>query len=200
MVASVRSLSNLTGLVLSVGCVIHCMVMPVLLASLPSSGGMWLSEPIVHQVLGLLGIGIGVWTLIPGWRGHRRHSVLLLAGIGLLVMNYAAFFGEDCCGDGASLSDGFPACCHAGACPATGVTGAADDGATNSGREATASALLIASWLWHHPTACGAALLAWAHCLNGACRKHCCRVERTMLREAEFTLPHDPNRIPVTDK
>lgn len=175
MVASVRSLSNLTGLILSVACVIHCMLMPVLLASLPDSGLSCLSHPYVHQFLALLGVGLGLWTLIPGWRRHQRHPVLILAGVGLLVMNYAAFFGEDCCGNVAANSSEVPACCQHGVCTLAETEATGTNAAPGPHRESAASAMVFASWLWQHPTACGAALLAWAHCLNGACRQRCCR-------------------------
>lgn len=116
MNSSPRTLSNLTGIALSVACVIHCMLMPLCIASLPSWGLTWLAHPSVHQVLALMGIGIGLWTLLPGWRVHRRSSVLALATVGLAIMNFAAFAGHDCCAVNA-VDSTTPSCCEKSCCP-----------------------------------------------------------------------------------
>lgn len=176
--------ANLTGLVLSVGCVIHCMLMPLCIASLPKWGLTWLASSGLHQVLAILGVLIGVWTLVPGWRIHRRSRVMVSAVVGLSIMNYSAFFGENCCeisSDGSSLV----ACtdCEEGdAC--LEPTGAQAD-VTKSG-DATNQAVLAEvvvspgmlrsfwNFLWHHPTVLGAALLGLAHFMNGSCTRGCC--------------------------
>jgi len=105
-----RTLSNTAGFVLSIGCVIHCMLMPICLASLPSLGLSWLASPFVHQSLALVGIAIGLWTLVPGWRTHQRSSVLILALVGLSIMNYAAFAGDHCCS--VTEDSALPQCCQ----------------------------------------------------------------------------------------
>ena len=174
-----RSLSNLSGLALSLACVIHCMLMPICLASLPAWGLSWLSSPYVHQVLALLGVGIGIATLVPGWKRHRRHTVLLWAAFGLVVMNYAAFAAESCCTvstEGSSTE--VPACCRDTACVAPNTK--TQTVATKEG-----SVLALWDWLCQHPTVLGAACLAWAHCLNGGCTRSCCESNIAQLPEAE---------------
>ena len=176
--ASPRSLTNLTGLILSVGCVIHCMLMPLVLASLPAWGLSWLAGPQTHQVLALLGIAIGLWALLPGWRVHRRHAVLLLAGTGLLVMNYVAFFGDACCSADPSQAsaNGSLAYCTESCCTVSlAENGNPPQTATQLNSSNVGAFISVWNWLLHHPTAFGAALLAWAHCLNGVCGRACCR-------------------------
>jgi len=168
-----RSFSNLYGLVLSMACVVHCVLMPVCIASLPSWGLGWMASPYFHKVLAVLGVAIGIWALVPGWRRHRRHIVLLWAGCGLLVMNYAAFAGEDCCA--ATTSDSTAetmSCCQDSCCAVTKSEDSMD-------QADTASLTSVWGWLWQHPTAFGALCLAWAHCLNGSCSRKCCQRENS---------------------
>lgn len=164
----VRSVSNLSGLVLSLACVIHCILMPVCLASLPSWGLSWLASPAVHQVLAVIGIMIGLFTLLPGWRVHDRHSVLVFAAIGLFVMNYSAFFGEACCTIPVTETSA-AGCCHDTCCNPVAVPPVA-----NTSRLSDAN-LPLWGWLFNHPTVLGATCLAWAHCLNGRCSRRCCQ-------------------------
>ncbi|TWT35098.1 MerC mercury resistance protein [Thalassoglobus neptunius] len=177
-----RSLSNLTGLILSVACVIHCMLVLVFISSLSSWGLDWLASLYFHQVLAIVGVTIGIWTLVPGWRLHRRHSVLMWAALGLVVMNYSAFAGGDCCaavpessGDEASTA------CQSSCCQSTVDVNLVDQSSLGSFTTAF-------SWLWNHPTAFGAACLAWAHCLNGGCTRKCCQRESNVVTTEEVCL------------
>ena len=164
-----RSMSNIYGLVLSMACVVHCILMPVCLASLPNWGLDWMASPYFHQVLAVLGVAIGIWALVPGWRRHRRHVVLLWAACGLLVMNYAAFAGDDCCATPAANSTAeTKSCCQDSCC-------AVAKSEIEATQTESASFVPVWSWLWQHPTAFGALCLAWAHCLNGSCSRKCCQ-------------------------
>ncbi|WP_166820370.1 MerC domain-containing protein [Thalassoroseus pseudoceratinae] len=163
-----RSLSNLSGIVLSIACIIHCILMPVLLTSLPSWGLSSLASPWFHKSMALLGIAVGVLTLVPGWKQHRRTAVLLWAGCGLLVMNYSAFLGDECCQiPETSVASAAGACCHDACCAATPVEESDDD--------MQMASVPYWGWLWQHPTVLGAACLAWAHRLNGGCVRKCCQ-------------------------
>ncbi len=166
-----RLLSNVSGLALSLACVVHCVMTPICISSLPGWGLTWLSSPYVHQIAAVLGVVIGLWTLIPGWRRHGRHSVLALAGCGLLVMNVSAFAGGDCCQTPAAAgsSESVASCCSEKCCKSASA---------QSSQVASAGlpAIPFWNWLWQHPTVLGATCLAWAHCLNGGCKKRCCKV------------------------
>lgn len=154
--------SNAVGLFLSVACVAHCMLMPVLLANLSSWDLGWLTAPAFHQVMAFLGVGIGIWSLVPGWKQHGRSHVLITAFVGLMIMNYAAFQSEDCCSQKCCASSG-----QQQQKPQPGVS------------TASPLATLQQAWsiLWQHPTAVGATLLACAHLLNGGCTRACCKTQ-----------------------
>jgi len=183
--------TNFSGLILSLACVLHCMLMPLCLASLPAWGLDWLVSPRVHQLLALCAVGIGLVTLIPGWRAHRKASVLLLALTGLMIMNFDAFAGEECCTPGeiaveVASEDSVPSCCQKPkrkSCCAASMPPPSDEMQSDAelnpevseSRLTVSSILSVGEWFQSHPTAFGAALLAWAHCLNGRCRRRCCQ-------------------------
>lgn len=168
-----RFVSNITGLVLSVGCVIHCMLMPVFIASLPSWGLSWLASPIFHQSLALVGISLGVYTLIPGWKIHRKASVLVWGGCGLLIMNYAAFFEESCCSIPVEKNSQVNIACSDESCSLNHKIEDAD--LHYAQIHQSGFNFPYWNWLLKHPTIFGASLLAWAHCLNGGCTRKCCK-------------------------
>jgi len=167
------------------------MLMPLCLASLPAWGLDWLVSPRVHQMLALCGVAIGLVTLVPGWHAHRKASVLLLALVGLMIMNFEAFAGEECCTTEEFIvevasEDAVPSCCQKPkrkSCCAASQSPPSDEleSTAESNPEVSESRLTVSSifsvgeWFRSHPTAFGAALLAWAHCLNGRCRRRCCQ-------------------------
>jgi len=177
-------------MILSIACVIHCILMPVVISTLPSWGLSWLASPVTHQVLAVTGIAIGIGTLIPGWRIHRRSTVLILAGFGLWVMNYAAFNGSQCCANmaGKNTNDLLASCTES--CNTTVPEQTSLPQQTRKSGFFT-EVISVYGWFWTHPTAFGALLLAWAHCLNGVCQRPCCQ------RDTEVTYdltPDYPNR------
>ena len=188
---AVRSVPNLSGFALSLACVIHCILMPVCLASLPSWGLSWLASPNVHKVLALVGVMIGMVTLVPGWRAHQRNSVLVFATVGLLIMNYSAFFGADCCtiptADASAVSQD---CCHDTCCS----TQAKVPQAVEKG-DSQKSGLPVWGWLFRHPTVLGATCLAWAHCLNGRCSSKCCQRNQAGVEHVNPGIATDPDSL-----
>ena len=186
MVAHSRA-ANLTGLILSFGCVIHCMLMPLCIASLPKWGMGWLASSGLHQVLAVFGILLGLWTLVPGWRIHGRPAVMVSAAIGLAIMNYSAFFGENCCelptnATEAAANKTCEDCSECDQCEhdegePDGVAGSNDHSLVATATFSPNLGRRIWSFLWHHPTALGAALLGFAHLLNGSCTRGCCGKE-----------------------
>lgn len=172
--------TNLTGMALSFLCVIHCLMMPVLLAKLPESGLEWLASPLVHQVLAVAGIAIGIVTLVPGWRLHGRLSVLILAFGGLFIMNHSAFLGENCCAAeqqqvGSNEQGSAGACCTKACCAVSKPeTTQADATPVELAAGPSQSANQFFAWLMQHPTILGALLLGIAHLRNGQCC-HCCK-------------------------
>jgi hypothetical protein len=68
---------------------VHCLSTPLLLAALPAAlpwagGGLSvLEEAWVHRVMAAGVLATAAWAFVPGYRRHRRSSVLLLAGAGV---------------------------------------------------------------------------------------------------------------------
>jgi hypothetical protein len=86
------------GLLLSVLCLVHCMVMPLFIACLPVFGLEWLAADGFHRWLAVAAIIFGAMSFIPGYLRHRRAAVPFLGGLGLLVLCGAAAIGqEQCC-------------------------------------------------------------------------------------------------------
>lgn len=181
-----RFFANITGLMLSVLCVIHCILTPIFLASLPGLGLDWLANPGFHRTTALIGLAIGLWTLIPGWRIHQRHSVLVVGFLGLSVMNVSAFQEDSCCAAETETTECELQCCTTSGSqqPVLAAT-APNDAASRDIVHETIFA--VVSWLWHHPTVFGATLLAWAHCFNGGCQRACCNTKEEAPMELSIS-------------
>lgn len=72
---------------LSIGCAIHCMAMPLLVAVLPIIGMGFLLDERVETVVVLASLGLGAVSLYWGFRSHRNVSVLAVLGAaGVLIL------------------------------------------------------------------------------------------------------------------
>lgn len=69
-------------------CAIHCALLPALLALLPSLGIALLADDRVESGFVLFATGLGLFSLVWGYRRHGRARALglLLPGLGLLWM------------------------------------------------------------------------------------------------------------------
>jgi hypothetical protein len=82
--------SDLIGQVLSVLCMIHCAVTPVVLALAPAAMGVFGSA---HPVLLVLVLATAAWSFVPGYRHHHQPAALMLgfAGVALLSLGALVF-------------------------------------------------------------------------------------------------------------
>lgn len=88
-------LADLTGLVLSFTCLIHCLALPLLLLLAPALSR-WVALPEgVHAVILLLALPAAATAMRDGWRRHRRiiPAMLAAAGLGLLALGLSAHEG-----------------------------------------------------------------------------------------------------------
>jgi len=88
-------LADLTGLVLSFACLIHCLALPLLLLLAPALSR-WVALPEgVHAVILLLALPAAAIAMRDGWRRHRRiiPAMLAAAGLGLLALGLSAHEG-----------------------------------------------------------------------------------------------------------
>lgn len=88
-------LADLSGLILSGACRIHCLALPLALLLAPALGA-WVELPEgVHAAILLLVLPVAAMAMRDGWRQHRRllPAILASAGIGLLVLGLSAHEG-----------------------------------------------------------------------------------------------------------
>lgn len=81
------------GVVLSGLCLVHCLAVPLALSGL----SLWGVAHLIHWGLAWMLVPVAILAAIPGYRVHRRPSVLVLFGLGLAAI-LAALFWESLLG------------------------------------------------------------------------------------------------------
>jgi hypothetical protein len=122
-------LADLTGIVLSFTCLIHCLALPLLILLAPALSR-WIALPEgVHAAILLLALPAAAIAMRDGWRRHRRilPAILAAIGLGLLALGLSA---------------------HEGWIASAGPE-AADRLLTSVGAFTLAAAHLV-NWRWHH--------------------------------------------------
>lgn len=79
------------GQLLSALCLAHCVALPLLTGLLPAATAEVLEGEAVHQGLIVFVVVTAAAAFVPGFRVHRRVSVLALAGVALALLGTAAF-------------------------------------------------------------------------------------------------------------
>src|SRR5579883_2418019 len=82
------------GMLASITCIVHCMAMPLILSSLPLIGLRFLEDDWTHKVLAGFVLVFALLAFIPGYRRHRKLSILIPASIGIAVVLFATFACE----------------------------------------------------------------------------------------------------------
>lgn len=88
-------LADLTGIVLSLTCLVHCLALPLALVLAPALSR-WIALPEgVHAAILLLALPAAGIAMRDGWRRHRRlaPTVLAAAGLSVLALGLAAHEG-----------------------------------------------------------------------------------------------------------
>jgi len=101
---------DVLGISLSVLCMLHCLALPLIVASLPALGLSWLADGNFHLCLAAVADVIGATSFVAGYLDHRRALIPAIGMIGLTMLTMAAF--------GEASSESMPACCQ----PATSET------------------------------------------------------------------------------
>ena len=94
-----RSITDTTAISLSLLCTIHCLVLPLLAALLPSIAALPLTDEIFHIWMVIAVVPISTYALTMGCKNHKRYQILLMGSIGLIVLCVVAFFGHDLLGE-----------------------------------------------------------------------------------------------------
>lgn len=84
---------------LSLLCAIHCLVLPLMLALLPSLTILQLDNETVHYWMLAAVLPISVYALTMGCKQHNNYRLFVLGGIGLALLFMAVLLGEDRIGE-----------------------------------------------------------------------------------------------------
>lgn len=89
---AILSLDNL-GIFASIACLIHCLAMPVIIATVPFLGLnlSFLQEEWVENVLIILIVGFAIFAIVPGYFRHKKPIALVGLTLGLLFLGAVAF-------------------------------------------------------------------------------------------------------------
>lgn len=76
-------------------CAIHCALLPFVLTLLPLIGLDFLASHAFERWFVMFAAALALFSLINGFRRHRRMQALLLAGAGLTLLLAGVTFAED---------------------------------------------------------------------------------------------------------
>src|SRR3546814_13001528 len=88
-------LADLTGIFLSLTCLIHCLALPLAILLAPALSR-WIALPEgVHAAILLLALPAAAVAMRDGWRRHQRTmpAILAVTGLGLLALGLSAHEG-----------------------------------------------------------------------------------------------------------
>tara|TARA_Y100001936_G_scaffold29738_1_gene27920 strand:+ start:478 stop:852 length:375 start_codon:yes stop_codon:yes gene_type:complete len=95
---NIRQISDFAGMGLSIMCAVHCLLLPILLITLPSLVSLGLDNEVYHYWMIFLVIPISIYALSLGCRKHNRYSLLFWGFLGLSFLIFA-ILGEDMIGE-----------------------------------------------------------------------------------------------------
>ena len=85
-----------TGVLLSLMCVAHCVLTPLLAVALPV---LVATEEQAHQGFAFAILLVGSVAFLLGYRRHRRAGALMMGALGMVVIGTAAFFSDSLAAD-----------------------------------------------------------------------------------------------------
>jgi hypothetical protein len=74
------------GMGLSLLCAVHCLLVPVLMMSVPIMARYYLAHPNFHLILALVIIPVGVFAFLHGYRHHKNIFTVLLGTVSLTLI------------------------------------------------------------------------------------------------------------------
>ena len=92
---SLRAVSDIVGIGLSLLCLVHCLALPVLIAFAPAILRGLPGDDITHRSLAVLIGFVGFLAFRSGYKVHRRRWVLAAFITGLLMVSIAAALGDE---------------------------------------------------------------------------------------------------------
>lgn len=95
----IQSRADVVAIGLSVGCLLHCLALPLAVALLPTLPIDWLTDEQFHRWLLVAILPTSVVALLLGCWKHRQVSVVVMGVAGLLLLIWAAIYGHDVAGE-----------------------------------------------------------------------------------------------------
>ena len=87
------------ALSLSLLCIAHCLLLPVLVSLIPVLAVLPLEDELFHRLLVLLVLPTSLVGLSLGCKKHKRWHVFFWGASGVSIVAFAAFFGHDIAGE-----------------------------------------------------------------------------------------------------
>ena len=98
-ITNLQMLIDKLAIVFSMVYVFNCLVLPILLALLPSFSGLFvLDDEMFHQWMLCAVLPISIAALIMGYLHHRSYKVFLVGSIGLTLIIISTTLGHDVLG------------------------------------------------------------------------------------------------------
>ena len=171
------------GITASIGCAIHCAAMPFIIASLPALGLQFLADESFHKWMALICFLIAATAFVPGIRKHGNWIPIIIGGVGLSLITFAAFgLAGGCCSSckniGCNTSQASAVANvasdvgvnHCDQCATCGQSSHETPNVISSKDEEQKSLLsILAPWI----TPFGGVVLVFAHLLNRSCGGLC---------------------------
>ncbi len=82
---------DMLGVALSTACLIHCTLLPLILALLPMFGSHFQLDEKWHWIITGLIVPVALIALLTGWKRHHRNIVLKLGAVSLIMILGAPF-------------------------------------------------------------------------------------------------------------
>ena len=91
---STQAFTDKTAISLSLLCVIHCLVSPLIIVMLPGLTALQFDGEAFHAWMVLAVIPTSVYALTMGCKRHKRYRLLVMGLVGLLFLLSAVLAGE----------------------------------------------------------------------------------------------------------
>lgn len=96
---NIQTTIDKTAISFSVICAIHCLLVPIAITLLPVLAATPLEGEVFHKLLLIGVLPASIVGLTLGCKKHKKWNNVVLGGIGLSALVFAAFFGHDLTGE-----------------------------------------------------------------------------------------------------
>ena len=95
----IQNFSDKAAVSLSILCTAHCLILPLLLTSLPSTLALTMQDEVFHLSLVFLVVPMSLFALALGCKDHKRYRVLALGVAGMTCLLSAVFLDHHILGE-----------------------------------------------------------------------------------------------------